>query len=104
MLYFFLQNVSYKFKHIILGKGVRVAVFDTGLSSSHPHLASVIRERTDWTDDHTLDDSVGHGTFVAGIIAGSGNDCAGFAQQADLYVFRVFTNKQVFFTVIYFVI
>ncbi|XP_026479384.1 LOW QUALITY PROTEIN: membrane-bound transcription factor site-1 protease-like [Ctenocephalides felis] len=82
----------------LTGKGVRVAVFDTGLSSSHPHLASVIRERTDWTDDHTLDDSVGHGTFVAGIIAGSGNDCAGFAQQADLYVFRVFTNKQVSYT------
>lgn len=74
---------------------MRVAVFDTGLASNHPHLASVIRERTDWTDERMLDDSLGHGTFVAGIIAGSGKDCAGLAQQADLHVFRVFTNKQV---------
>ena len=37
---------------------------------------------------------VGHGTFVAGVIA-SDRDCYGFAPDADLYIFRVFTNKQV---------
>lgn len=37
---------------------------------------------------------LGHGTFVAGVIA-SYKDCLGFAPDADLYIFRVFTNKQV---------
>jgi subtilisin family serine protease len=37
---------------------------------------------------------LGHGTFVAGVIA-SNKECLGFAPDADLYVFRVFTNNQV---------
>ena len=37
---------------------------------------------------------LGHGTFVAGVIA-SNTECLGFAPDADLYVFRVFTNSQV---------
>ena len=37
---------------------------------------------------------LGHGTFVAGVIA-SYKECLGFAPDADLYIFRVFTNNQV---------
>ena len=37
---------------------------------------------------------LGHGTFVAGVIA-SHRECLGFAPDADIYVFRVFTNNQV---------
>ena len=37
---------------------------------------------------------LGHGTFVAGVIA-SYKECLGFAPDADLYIFRVFTNSQV---------
>ena len=37
---------------------------------------------------------LGHGTFVAGVIA-SNKDCLGFAPDSDLYIFRVFTNNQV---------
>ena len=75
------------------GKGVKVAVFDTGLARSHPHFKRV-RDRTNWTDEKSLDDGLGHGTFVAGVIASS-VDCLGFAPDADLYIFRVFTNNQV---------
>lgn len=38
-----------------LGKGVKVAVFDTGLQKSHPHLKNV-KDRTDWTDEKKLAD------------------------------------------------
>ena len=75
------------------GKGVKVAVFDTGLAKSHPHFKRV-RDRTNWTDEKSLDDGLGHGTFVAGVIASSA-ECLGFAPDADLYIFRVFTNNQV---------
>lgn len=75
------------------GQGVKVAVFDTGLARNHPHFKRV-RDRTNWTDEKSLDDGLGHGTFVAGVIASSA-ECLGFAPEADLYIFRVFTNNQV---------
>lgn len=75
------------------GQGVKVAVFDTGLARSHPHFKKV-RDRTNWTDEKSLDDGLGHGTFVAGVIASSA-ECLGFAPEADLFIFRVFTNNQV---------
>jgi subtilisin family serine protease len=48
----------------------QVAVFDTGLSKTHPHFKK-IKERTNWTNEKTLEDGLGHGTFVAGVIASS---------------------------------
>lgn len=78
------------------GKGVSVAVFDTGLKKAHPHFRNV-RERTNWTNEPSLDDGVGHGTHVAGVIA-SQSSCLGFAPDADLYIFRLFTNDQVSYT------
>lgn len=75
------------------GEGIKVAVFDTGLARHHPHFGRV-KERTDWTGENTLDDALGHGTFVAGVIA-SRADCLGFAPDADLHIFRVFTDNQV---------
>ncbi|EPY81783.1 membrane-bound transcription factor site-1 protease preproprotein [Camelus ferus] len=79
------------------GANVRVAVFDTGLSEKHPHFKNV-KERTNWTNERTLDDAgLGHGTFVAGVIA-SMRECQGFAPDAELHIFRVFTNNQVSYT------
>ena len=76
----------------VTGAGVRVAIFDTGLSKTHPHFKRV-RERTNWTNEKTLDDGLGHGTFVAGVVASSA-ECLGFAPDAEVHVFRVFTNNQ----------
>ena len=68
-------------------------MFDTGLARNHPHFRHV-RDRTDWTDEKTLEDHLGHGTFVTGVIASS-SECLGFAPNSDLFIFRVFTNNQV---------
>ncbi|XP_077982093.1 membrane-bound transcription factor site-1 protease-like isoform X2 [Glandiceps talaboti] len=78
------------------GSGIKVAVFDTGLNENHSHFKK-IKERTNWTNEKTLDDGLGHGTFVAGVIS-STKECLGFAPDADLYIFRVFTNNQVSYT------
>eukprot|EP00096_Caligus_rogercresseyi_P013423 TRINITY_DN6068_c0_g1_i1.p1 TRINITY_DN6068_c0_g1~~TRINITY_DN6068_c0_g1_i1.p1 ORF type:complete len:1037 (-),score=259.34 TRINITY_DN6068_c0_g1_i1:50-3160(-) len=80
----------------ITGSGVKVAVFDTGLSKTHPHFKK-IRERTNWTNEKTLDDGLGHGSFVAGVIASS-SECFGFAPDAEIHIFRVFTNNQISYT------
>ncbi|XP_067651684.1 membrane-bound transcription factor site-1 protease-like isoform X1 [Haliotis asinina] len=80
------------------GAGVRVAIFDTGLASDHPHFKKgKVKDRSNWTNEKTLDDGLGHGTFVAGVIASS-QECLGFAPDADIFVFRVFTNNQVSYT------
>ena len=80
----------------VTGAGVKVAIFDTGLSKTHPHFKK-IRERTNWTNEKTLNDELGHGTFVAGVIASS-KECVGFAPDAEIHVFRVFTKNQVSYT------
>ncbi len=78
------------------GAGIKVAIFDTGLPKNHPHFRNV-KDRTNWTNEKSLDDGLGHGTFVAGIIASSA-ECMGFAPDADVHVYRVFTNQQVSYT------
>ncbi|EDW76803.2 uncharacterized protein Dwil_GK20275 [Drosophila willistoni] len=82
----------------ITGKGIKVAIFDTGLTKNHPHFRNV-KERTNWTNEKSLDDGVGlsHGTFVAGVIASS-EECLGFAPDAELHIYKVFTKSQVSYT------
>ncbi len=74
------------------GQGVRVAVFDTGLRKNHPHFQN-LKEISNWTSEESEEDGIGHGTFVAGVIASSA-ECLGFAPEADLFIFRVFTNNR----------
>ena len=47
---------------------MRVAIFDTGVDANHAHFKNV-KERTNWTHEKTLSDGLGHGTFVAGVVA-----------------------------------
>lgn len=81
----------------IIGEGVRVAVFDTGIGESSQYFSNIV-ERTDWTEEGTKDDRVGHGTFVAGLIGGIHPKCPGIAPGAELLTFRVFAGAQVSYT------
>ncbi|XVF88546.1 hypothetical protein PTKIN_Ptkin19aG0059100 [Pterospermum kingtungense] len=79
------------------GAKVKMAIFDTGIRANHPHFRN-IKERTNWTNEDTLNDNLGHGTFVAGVIAGEDAECLGFAPDTEIYAFRVFTDAQVSYT------
>jgi subtilisin family serine protease len=78
----------------LTGKGVTVAVLDTGYDPKHPDLKGVVRRAKDFTKSPVgVRDSVGHGTHVAGIIAGrgkaSGGRYVGVAKGASLAVGKV---------------
>src|SRR6185312_3470355 len=76
------------------GKGVRVAVLDTGADFTHPDLAGRVVERADFTaEGGDAVDHNGHGTHVASTIAGTGaaahGQRRGVAPDAGLVIGKV---------------
>ncbi|MBW2341024.1 MAG: S8 family serine peptidase [Deltaproteobacteria bacterium] len=55
------------------GKGVKVAVLDTGVDLDHPDLKTAIIGTRDFTGDG-VEDKNGHGTHCAGVIGARLND------------------------------
>jgi len=80
------------------GKGVIVAIIDSGIDKNHPDLAGkVVGEKNFLPDEETTDDLLGHGTMVAGLIAGSGTASGGkykgVAPGASLLNVRVIDSE-----------
>lgn len=95
------------------GEGIRWAVLDTGVRRDHPHFKdhSNIVEVWDCTEQGTPtkipndDDPDGHGTHVAGIIAGEASEAVrknandaeamprGMAPKAELVIYKVFDRS-----------
>lgn len=70
---------------------VKVAVVDTGVDLRHPQLAGKVLEARSFVGGG-VGDTVGHGTFVAGVIAAAlddGRGIAGMAPSARLLVAKV---------------
>ncbi|MFG3708434.1 type VII secretion-associated serine protease mycosin [Micromonospora sp. NPDC047670] len=77
------------------GRGVTVAVIDSGVDAAHPDLAGQVLPGLDLVDPEGSADAadpVGHGTTVAGLIAGRNDDrrgAVGLAPDARILPVRV---------------
>lgn len=86
--------------HETKGKGVTIAVLDTGCDVNHPDLKDRIIGGQNFTDDDAgnpelYDDYNGHGTHVAGTIAASKNNTGvvGVAPEASLLIVKVLNER-----------
>jgi subtilisin family serine protease len=75
------------------GENVTIAVLDSGIDATHPDLAGQVRERHEIVPSEDRLDPAGHGTSVAGIVAGTGTasdgERAGIAPGAKLIDVRI---------------
>ncbi|HEY9337587.1 MAG TPA: S8 family serine peptidase, partial [Kribbella sp.] len=79
------------------GRGVKVAVLDTGYDANHPDLKEQVLAAKSFVPEQEVQDLHGHGTHTASIVAGlgatSGGKRKGVATGADLLVGKVLDNN-----------
>ncbi|MET8388499.1 S8 family serine peptidase [Streptosporangium canum] len=76
-------------KQGMTGKGVTVAVLDSGYDPDHPDLKGVVTQERNFSSDPDIRDTLGHGTHVASIVAGAGEKYRGVAPDARLAIGKV---------------
>ncbi|MFI7007307.1 S8 family serine peptidase [Streptomyces sp. NPDC050145] len=81
----------------LTGKGVKVAVLDTGYDTTHPDLASRVGESKSFIAGQEVADRAGHGTHVTSTVGGSGAASdgkeKGVAPDATLAVGKVLSDE-----------
>ena len=76
---------------------IPVAVIDSGVDTGHPELARKVLGARSFVGGSPRQDTLGHGTFVAGLIAAgvdNGIGIAGLAPSAELLVAKVVTRSR----------
>lgn len=92
-------GASYAAEHGITGKGVKVAIIDSGLSGAFSQYSKAkllpgknFLASPDSAECSDVTDANGHGTFIASIIAGS---AYGFAPEVTLLPLKIFHDNLV---------
>ncbi|MGW4111374.1 S8 family serine peptidase [Actinosynnema sp. NPDC004786] len=76
----------------LTGKGIKVAVLDSGVDGDHPDLRGKVVAERNFTDDPDSADLDGHGTHVAAIIASGDRTYRGVAPDARILDGKVCVN------------
>ncbi len=79
------------------GRGIRVAVLDTGLDLAHPDLAGRAVTATSFVPGQSAQDGHGHGTHCVGTACGprtvEGSHGYGVASEAEVFVGKVLSDE-----------
>ncbi|WHZ29367.1 MAG: hypothetical protein OJF51_004169 [Nitrospira sp.] len=79
------------------GRGIKIAVLDTGLDLNHPDLAGREIHTESFIDGEEVEDGNGHGTHTIGTSCGARNPHAGprygVAYEAEIYAGKVLSNQ-----------
>jgi subtilisin family serine protease len=80
---------------LVSGRGVSVAVIDSGVDARHPALRDanlIMLDAVEGGDAEEVPDK--HGTAIAGIIAARGGQVSGIAPEAEVFAVRAFAPER----------
>lgn len=90
------MNIPYMWEHGYTGKGIKVAIIDTGCDINNKYIKDKIKFYCNMSDDDDrnekiMNDYFGHGTHIAGLIASDSfeDKVIGIAPDVDLYIYKV---------------
>ena len=90
-----IMNIGQAWEDGFTGKGIRIAILDTGFFVSHPDLIMTGGDSL-FPDDPWSNDHSGHGTHIAGIIgAQTGTTYQGIAPSAELLGIKIYHNEDI---------
>lgn len=77
------------------GKGINVAILDTGIDPTHPDLVANLKGAVSFVPGETIMDGNGHGTHCAGTIGAAinGVGVVGVAPAASLFAVKILSNS-----------
>lgn len=88
----FFSSVPQAWDYVQTGHSLAVAIIDTGAQLDHPDLApNIVAVYNAVSSRSTVDDQLGHGTHVAGIVSGVANNSigvAGVSYNANLVIIK----------------
>ena len=89
------MNIGQAWADGFTGKGIKIAILDTGFYHEHPDL-SMAGGYSVFPDDAWSNDHSGHGTHIAGIIgAERGSTYQGIAPDSEIYGIKIYHEEDV---------
>lgn len=90
-----LMNIGEAWADGYTGRGVKIAILDTGFYHRHPDI-SMAGGYSVFSDDPWSNDHSGHGTHIAGIISAKRNtDYQGIAPDAEVYGIKIYHSQDI---------
>lgn len=90
-----LMNIGEAWADGYTGRGVKIAILDTGFYHRHPDI-SMAGGYSVFSDDPWSHDHSGHGTHIAGIISAKRNtDYQGIAPDAEVYGIKIYHSDDI---------